>query len=68
MEQREHPRPTELIRQLHAELIEQNSISIVTELINTLPGNSSVNTTQQATIDETVFTVSSASCQVLVTD
>jgi hypothetical protein len=30
---------------------------IVTDLINALPGNSSVNTVQQETIDESVFCV-----------
>jgi hypothetical protein len=50
--------PNELIRQLHAEPIEQNSGSIVTDSINTLPGNSSLNTAQHATIDEAVFSVS----------
>jgi hypothetical protein len=33
---------------------------IVIDLINSLPGNSSVNTAQQATIDEAVFSMSSA--------
>jgi hypothetical protein len=33
---------------------------IVTDLINTLPGNSSVNTAQQATTDEAVFSMLSA--------
>jgi hypothetical protein len=33
---------------------------IVTDLINALPGNSSVNTIQHATIDEDVFSMSSA--------
>jgi hypothetical protein len=32
---------------------------IVTDLINTLPGNSSVNTVQHATIEEAVFSVDS---------
>jgi hypothetical protein len=32
---------------------------IVTDLINALPGNSSVNTAQHATIDEVVFSMSS---------
>jgi hypothetical protein len=32
----------------------------VTDLINALPGNSSVNTAQHATIDEAVFSMSSA--------
>jgi hypothetical protein len=32
--------------------------NIVTDLINALPGNSSVNTVQHATIEEAVFTVS----------
>jgi hypothetical protein len=35
-------------------------IIIVTHLINVLPGNSSVNTVQHATIDEAVFSMSSA--------
>jgi hypothetical protein len=34
--------------------------NIVTDLINALPGNSSVNTIQHATIDEAVFSMSSA--------
>jgi hypothetical protein len=33
---------------------------IVTDLINALPGNSSVNKVQHATIDEAVFSTSSA--------
>jgi hypothetical protein len=41
---------------------------IVTNLINALPGNSSVNMVQHATIDEAVFSVLSASLPVLVTD
>jgi hypothetical protein len=32
-------------------------ISIVTDLLNALPGNSSVNTVQHATIEEAVFSV-----------
>jgi hypothetical protein len=32
-------------------------MNIVTDLINALPGNSSVNTVQHATIDEAVFSV-----------
>jgi hypothetical protein len=35
-------------------------LNIVTELINPLPGNSSVNTVKHATRDEAVFTMSSA--------
>jgi hypothetical protein len=34
--------------------------NIVTDFINALPGNSSVNTVEQATIDEAVFSMSSA--------
>jgi hypothetical protein len=34
-----------------------SEIIIVTDPINTLPGNSSVNTVQHATIEETVFSV-----------
>jgi hypothetical protein len=41
---------------------------IVTDLMNALPGNSSVNTVQQATIDEAVFSMSSATRPVLQTD
>jgi hypothetical protein len=37
-------------------------------LINALPGNSSVNTVQHVTIDEAVFSMSSAPRPVLVTD
>jgi hypothetical protein len=33
------------------------TVYIVTDLINTLPGNRSVNTAQQATIEEAVFSV-----------
>jgi hypothetical protein len=33
---------------------------IVTDLMNALPGNSSVNTVQHATIDEALFSMSSA--------
>jgi hypothetical protein len=36
------------------------NVYIVTDLINALTGNSSVNTAQHATIDEAVFSVSSA--------
>jgi hypothetical protein len=38
------------------------------DLINVLPGNGSVNTVQDATIDEDVFSMSSASRQILLTD
>jgi hypothetical protein len=41
---------------------------IVMDLINALPGNSSVNTVQQATIDETVFSMSSAQRSLLLTE
>jgi hypothetical protein len=34
-----------------------NTIHIVTDLINALPGNSSVKTIQQATIEQAVFSV-----------
>jgi hypothetical protein len=34
-----------------------NKVFIVTDLINALPGNSSVNTVQHATIEEAVFSV-----------
>jgi hypothetical protein len=34
--------------------------NIVTDLMNVLPGNSSVNTVQHATIDEAMFSMSSA--------
>jgi hypothetical protein len=37
-----------------------NLPNIVTDLINALPGNRSVNTVQHATIDEAVFPMSSA--------
>jgi hypothetical protein len=36
-----------------------SQINVVTDLINTLPGNSSVNVVQHATIDEVVFSMSS---------
>jgi hypothetical protein len=42
--------------------------NIVTDLINALQSNSSVNMVQHATIDEVVFSVSSAPSPVLVTD
>jgi hypothetical protein len=42
--------------------------NIVTDLINTLPGNISVNTVQYATLDEAVFFMSSAPRPVLLTD
>jgi hypothetical protein len=45
-----------------------STYNIVTDLINALPGNSSVNTVQHATIDEAVFSMSSAPRPVLVTD
>jgi hypothetical protein len=35
----------------------RNKLNIVTDLINGLPGNSSVNTVQYATIDEAVFSI-----------
>jgi hypothetical protein len=35
-------------------------INIVTDLVNALPGNKSVNTVQHATIDEAVFSMWSA--------
>jgi hypothetical protein len=41
---------------------------IVMDLINAVPGNSSVNTVQHATLDEAVFSVSSAPRPVLITD
>jgi hypothetical protein len=37
-----------------------NTIDIVTDLINALPGNSSANTVQHATIDEAMFSMPSA--------
>jgi hypothetical protein len=43
---------------IHSEAM--TTIDIVTDLINALPGNSSVNTVQHATIDEAVFSMSSA--------
>jgi hypothetical protein len=44
------------IKQIHTHTYIHN----VTNLINALPGNSSVNAVQQATIDEAVFSMSSA--------
>jgi hypothetical protein len=41
---------------------------LILYLINALLGNSSVNTVQHATIDEAVFSMSSAPRLVLVTD
>jgi hypothetical protein len=41
---------------------------IVTNLIDALPGNSSVNTVQHATVDEAVFSISSAPRPALLTD
>jgi hypothetical protein len=41
---------------------------ILTDLINALPGNGSVNTVQHAKIDEAVFSMSSAPLPVLVKD
>jgi hypothetical protein len=41
---------------------------ILTDLIDALPGNSSVNTVHHAAVDEDVFSVSSAPRQVLLTD
>jgi hypothetical protein len=35
----------------------ENSVFIVTDFINVLPGNSSVNTVQHATLEEAVFSV-----------
>jgi hypothetical protein len=43
-------------------------VYIVTDLINAFPGNGSVNTVQQATIDEVVFSMYSAPRPLLVTD
>jgi hypothetical protein len=37
-----------------------DTVHIVTDLINALPGNSSVNTVQHTTIDEAVFSMLSA--------
>jgi hypothetical protein len=42
--------------------------NIVTDLVKALLGNSSVNTAQHSTIDEAVFSMSSAPRPVLVTD
>jgi hypothetical protein len=42
--------------------------NIVTDLINVLPGDTSVNTVQHATIDEAVFSMSSAPRPVLLRD
>jgi hypothetical protein len=44
------------------------NIDTVTNLMNALPGNSSVNTVQHATVDEAVLSTSSAPRPVLVTD
>jgi hypothetical protein len=41
---------------------------IVTDLFNALPGNSFVNKVQHATVDEAVLSMSSAPCQVRITD
>jgi hypothetical protein len=49
-------------------LEEVDSHNNVTDFINALPGNSFVNTIQHATIDEAVFSVSSAPLPLLVTD
>jgi hypothetical protein len=38
-------------------IIERKFFDIVTDLINVLPGNSSVNTVQHATIEEALFSV-----------
>jgi hypothetical protein len=43
-------------------------VDAVTDLINALPGNSSVNTVKHATIDEAVFSMLSASRSSLLTD
>jgi hypothetical protein len=42
--------------------------NIVMDLINALPGNSSVNMAKHATIDDAVFSMSSVPRPVLVTD
>jgi hypothetical protein len=42
---------------------QDSNLNIVTDLINALPGNSSVNTVQHATIDEAVFSVSAVTSQ-----
>jgi hypothetical protein len=39
-------------------IIRKHLTNIVTDLINALPGNSSVNTVQHATVEEPVFSVS----------
>jgi hypothetical protein len=44
------------------------TINIATDLINAFSGNGSVNTVQQATIDEAVFSLSSAPHPVQVMD
>jgi hypothetical protein len=43
-------------------------VDVVTDLINALPGNSSVNTVKHATIDEDVFSMLSAPRSSLLTD
>jgi hypothetical protein len=44
------------------------SVRTVTDLINALPGNSSLNTVQHARVNEAEFSMSSAPCPVLLTD
>jgi hypothetical protein len=39
-------------------------VNILTDLINPLPGNSSVNTVQHATIEETVFSMSAVTSHI----
>jgi hypothetical protein len=46
--------------QIFAAFTAANMENIVKDLINALPGNSSVNTVQHATIDEAVFSMMSA--------
>jgi hypothetical protein len=43
-------------------------LTIVTDLMNDVPGNSSVNTVRHTTLDEAVFSMYSAPRPVLVTD
>jgi hypothetical protein len=47
----------QILEKLHECNISLHQLYIVTDVINALPGNSSVNTVQHATIDEAVFYV-----------
>jgi hypothetical protein len=54
----EHLYPHLVTTSKYMSLAGLHTVNIIRDLINALPGNSSVNTVQHATIDEAVFSVS----------